>query len=105
MTLFKQASASKWREIFGQNVRRLRVEQGLSQKELGQKANEVFSGNGKGLTQGNISALERGAIDPPMMTVVALSKALGVTPEQLYPSGDEELDEEVVAERLMRPRV
>ena len=59
---------------FGANLRSLRLAAGLSQMQLGDRANLHFS---------EISRLERGLREPRLMTVVRLARALGVPPAAL----------------------
>ncbi len=61
---------------FGQNLRRVRGEKGLNQKELAAASN---------MTQPQISYLERGKHRPQEATVNKLAEALGVSPEELLP--------------------
>jgi transcriptional regulator with XRE-family HTH domain len=59
---------------FGANLRRLRRDAGLSQMQLGDRANLHFS---------EISRLERGLRDPRLTTVMRLARALDVPPAEL----------------------
>lgn len=66
------AKARRRRErakAFGANVRRIRTEQGLSQEALGEEAS---------VHRNHVSLIERGAVDPTLMTAVDLANALGV---------------------------
>jgi transcriptional regulator with XRE-family HTH domain len=61
---------------FGQNLKRIRDERGLTQSKLGELA---------GLTQQGIDLLERGArLRPRLDTILALAAALDCKPEELY---------------------
>lgn len=55
--------------VFGANVRRLRTKRGLSQEALGEEAS---------VHRTHVSLIERGAVDPTLMTAVDLANALGV---------------------------
>ncbi len=59
---------------FAGNVRRLRSKKWLSQKALADKV---------GISVSYVSMLERGQRSPPLDTLEALSKALGVGPASL----------------------
>lgn len=58
----------------GANVRRLRLEQGLSQMALSERC---------GLHLTEISRLERGIRDPQLETIVKIAGGLGVAPMEL----------------------
>lgn len=62
------------RQQFAANLRRERARLGLSQEELGHRC---------GLHRTEISLLERAARDPRLMTIVRLSRALGIGPSEL----------------------
>lgn len=57
------------RALVGRNVRRVRIEKGLTQEELAERA---------GTSQFYISSLESGRRNPTVVTVASLAKALGV---------------------------
>ncbi len=59
---------------FAQNLKQLRLEQKLSQRELAEKV---------GVTQQCVSEWEKGKIDPTLTYVVKLSKIFGVTIDAL----------------------
>jgi transcriptional regulator with XRE-family HTH domain len=59
---------------FAQDLRRARVERGLSQEALGDAA---------GLHRTEISLLERALREPRLTTIVRLARALGVKPAEL----------------------
>jgi transcriptional regulator with XRE-family HTH domain len=59
---------------FGQVVRELREEQGLSQEELG---------NRTGLHRNHVGQVERGELTPTLKSVEALADALGLPPSEL----------------------
>lgn len=61
-------------DIFAVNLKRERLRRKLSQEALAEKAK---------LSVSYISMLERGQRTPPLDTLEALSKALGVAPTQL----------------------
>ena len=58
-------------QLVAQNLRAMRLQKKLSQESLAQKA---------GLSVSYISMLERGQRSPPLDTLEALAKALGVSP-------------------------
>jgi transcriptional regulator with XRE-family HTH domain len=61
-------------QLLGQNVRRLRIEQVLSQEELAFQA---------GMKRSYLSDLERGTRNPTVRALGRLAAALGVAPELL----------------------
>jgi XRE family transcriptional regulator, regulator of sulfur utilization len=58
----------------GENVRRLRVREAMTQRELAAKA---------GITETTISRIERDEREPHMSTIRKLADALGVHPRAL----------------------
>jgi transcriptional regulator with XRE-family HTH domain len=58
----------------GQIIREAREKAGLSQEELAQRV---------GLTQGALSFIERGLVEPRLSTLLQLFDALGLSPEVL----------------------
>lgn len=62
------------REQFAANLRRIRLERGLSQEALGDESD---------LHRTEISLLERGERDPRLATIVRLAQGLGVPPTDL----------------------
>ena len=60
---------------FGQRLRALRLELGLSQATLAERAN---------VTPEYISRIERGAVGPSMEVIAKLAHALGVPPQALF---------------------
>lgn len=70
------------------NIRKYRIEKGLSQRELGELV---------GMTQQQIAQYENGKRKPKLETLDKLAKALGVKPGQLY------FDEYVVHEHYTHP--
>ncbi len=68
------------RRLTGRNVRKFRLERGLSQEQLADLS---------GLGQQYISPLERGLRNPTVVTLWELSQALGCTPVDLItPNGE-----------------
>lgn len=68
----------------GENIRRIRLEKGLTQKQVAQAC---------GTADAYIRAYESGRYNPKPATVAKIAKALGVTPAELYGrGGDGELD-------------
>ena len=61
-------------KLFGQALRQLRLERGMSQEELG------FA---SGYHRTYISLLERGKKSPSLQTIFQLAKALNVEPSQM----------------------
>jgi transcriptional regulator with XRE-family HTH domain len=67
------------RQVVGQNVRKYRLEAGISQEELAARMK---------VEQGYISRLEGGIRNPTIDTIAQLAEALGVTPSLLFePNG------------------
>jgi transcriptional regulator with XRE-family HTH domain len=62
------------KDIFGQNVRRIRNEAGLSQEELADRAD---------LHRTYISSIERGQRNVSLENIFAIAAALGVSPADL----------------------
>lgn len=65
------------RRLVGRNVRRIRLERGLTQEKFAEVS---------GFTQQYISDLERGLRNPTVVTVYELAKALGVNHIELLRS-------------------
>jgi transcriptional regulator with XRE-family HTH domain len=61
-------------EVVAKNVRRLRLAAGFSQEALGEEA---------GLHRTYISQIERKQLNPSLVTLGRIAKALGVRPDQL----------------------
>ena len=57
------------RKLVGRNVRRIRIQKGLTQEEFAERS---------GFSQQYISGLERGRRNPTVVTVYELAQALGV---------------------------
>lgn len=66
-------------QLLGENVRRLRVAQGLSQEELAFRA---------GMKRSYLSDLERGIRNPTVKAMGRLATALQVLPIELISSSD-----------------
>jgi XRE family transcriptional regulator, regulator of sulfur utilization len=60
---------------FGKRVRKLRLEQGLTQEQLGEKC---------GLDLTYIGRIERGEQNSSLVVIGMLAKGLGVAPELLF---------------------
>jgi transcriptional regulator with XRE-family HTH domain len=74
------------RVLVGRNVRRARIEKGLTQEELAERA---------GTSQFYVSSLEAGRRNPTVVTVASLAKALGVDHlDLLRPNGESSAIEE-----------
>lgn len=54
---------------FGEALRRVRAEKGVTQREMGERA---------GIHPNTVARLERGEVEPSWQVVIAVSKALGV---------------------------
>lgn len=65
----------------GEEVRRLRIERGLSQQELAERI---------GLSQSVIARLEAGGVEPRLSTLDRVAKALGVEVEVRFLAPPEE---------------
>lgn len=65
------------RRLVGANVRRIRLDRGLTQEELSERS---------GFTQQYISDLERGLRNPTVVTLFELAQALGAAPVDLIAS-------------------
>ncbi len=61
-------------QLLGQNVRRFRLERGMSQEELAFQA---------GMKRSYLSDLERGTRNPTVRALGRLASALGISPERL----------------------
>lgn len=62
------------RSLVGSNVRRVRLERGLTQEELSERS---------GFSQSYISELELGRRNPTVISLFELAQALGSTPVEL----------------------
>lgn len=68
------------RKLVGRNVRRIRIEKGLTQEQLAERA---------GVSQFYISLLENGGRNPTVVSLWELSQALGVSHVDLVlPDGE-----------------
>ena len=61
-------------KIFGENVKKLRIKQGLSQEELARKAK---------LHRTYIGGIERGERNVSLLNITRIAKALGITAKDL----------------------
>jgi transcriptional regulator with XRE-family HTH domain len=66
-------------KLFGETLKRLRTERGLSQEKL---ANHQRLGS-KPMTTNYVSDLERGVKAPSLITILKLAHALGIPPADL----------------------
>lgn len=74
------------RVLVGRNVRRARIEKGMTQEELAERA---------GTSQFYVSSLEAGRRNPTVVTVFELAQALGVDHlDLLRPNGESSAIEE-----------
>jgi transcriptional regulator with XRE-family HTH domain len=62
------------RRLVGSNVRRLRIERGMTQEQLAEAS---------GIDQRYISGLENGRRNPTVVTLYELARHLGVEPAEL----------------------
>ena len=70
------------RRLVGRNVKRYRLEQGLTQEQFADKS---------GLSQQYLSGLERGRRNPTVVTLFELSSALGISHVALVEPDEEAL--------------
>lgn len=63
-----------WRAVVGENVRRLRLERGLTQEQLAFEAEIDLT---------YLGGIERGKRNPSLLVTVRIAGALGVSPEVL----------------------
>ena len=63
-----------WRGVFGDNVRRLRHERGLTQEQLAFEAKIDLT---------YVGGIERGRRNPSLMVITRLASALSVSPSAL----------------------
>ena len=67
------------RLLVGRNLKRMRVERGLTQEELAERS---------GFSQQYISDMERGRRNPTIVSLWELAQAIGVTPVDLITPDD-----------------
>lgn len=68
-------------ELFGERLREIRKKRGVTQVELADLT---------GLPQSHVSAMERGAILPNLLTLLRLAKALGCKTSELVSTFDKQ---------------
>jgi transcriptional regulator with XRE-family HTH domain len=68
-----------WRIIVGQNIRRLRLERGLTQEQLAFEAD---------LDLTYVGGIERGRRNPSLLVMARIAAALGSTPKSLLNSNN-----------------
>lgn len=68
------------RLLVGRNLKRIRVERGLTQEELAERS---------GFAQQYISDVERGRRNPTIVSLWELAQAIGVTPVDLITPDDD----------------
>lgn len=71
------AGPMDWRAIVGENVRRLRIERGMTQEQLSFEAEIDLT---------YVGGIERGRRNPSLIVMVRLATALDVDPERLLRS-------------------
>lgn len=85
----------EWTVVVGDRIRRLRRDRGVT---LVQLAESVQKPNGKSLSPGYISRVERGWANAPLSTYLAVAAALDVAPWRLL--GPEEVQKAVTDAEL-----
>lgn len=65
----------KFIKLFGQNLRRIRIEKGFTQEDLANDADIFIS---------QIGRIERGEINTTISTINALAIALNIKPSELF---------------------
>jgi transcriptional regulator with XRE-family HTH domain len=83
------------RRLVGRNVKRIRLEKGLTQEQFAERS---------GFTQQYVSGLERGRRNPTIVTLYELSQALGVEHVALVVPDDEALAESAGRRHVARKR-
>lgn len=73
------------RKLVGRNVRRIRLEKGLTQEKFAEQS---------GFTQQYVSGLERGRRNPTIVSLYEIALALGVAHTALVTPDDEAREEE-----------
>ena len=76
----RRSTRSKEGQKFGETVRRLRKQAGLSQEALAERAN---------LSADFLGFIERGENVPTLTTILQLARALGVQPSKIIKDFDE----------------
>lgn len=66
-------------KTFGKNIQRLRKSKGLTQEELGERANVNYK---------FISEIERGLKNPSCMVIYKICRALGISPAEILMHND-----------------
>ena len=84
------------RRLVGRNVKRIRLEKGLTQEQFAERS---------GFTQQFISDLEQGKRNPTVVTVFELAQALGVAHMALVLPDDPALTKLDASNRAVRARV
>ena len=75
----RRSTRSKEGQKFGETVRRLRKQAGLSQEALAERAN---------LSADFLGFIERGEYVPTLTTILQLARALGVQPSKIIKDFD-----------------
>ena len=65
----------EYQEVFSANIRRLRKQRGLTQRQLAERS---------GLSERYVSEVERGVANPRLMSLKELAAGLGVTIPDLF---------------------
>jgi transcriptional regulator with XRE-family HTH domain len=73
----RRLGAGTGRRVFGERIRALRQDRGLSQERLAELA---------GVHRTYLSSLERGERNVSLDNIYAIAKALGVSPAELFES-------------------
>jgi transcriptional regulator with XRE-family HTH domain len=74
----RRSGADTGRRVFGERIRALRHDRGLSQERLAELA---------GVHRTYLSSLERGERNVSLDNIYAIAEALGVSPADLFESG------------------
>ena len=62
-------------KAFGENLRGIREKKGISQLQLGLKAD---------ISKNQIGNIERGEVNATVISILAIAKALGISPKDLF---------------------
>lgn len=95
MPQFRAQFTKQERAAFGQLLRRLMAEKGLSGADLARKANAYIT-SGKGLDRSAISWYVNGRSIPTPVSLNALARVLDVDPQMMLPRSHEQRPDEAV---------
>ena len=71
----RNSKDTKFVKDFGKNLRKIRTNKGISQEYLADEAN---------ITSNQVSRIENGEVNTTVVTINALSKALGIKARDLF---------------------